>query len=256
MDGSCFFIQSETLGAFRPFKFRVTIEIYGFSAIVLPVRSLFLYIFSVSFWSVWLSKSLFAYRIPLNISCRAGLVVTYSFSFCLTWKLFISPSILNDSLAGLSIPGCMFFSFSTLDMFCQPLLSWQVSVDRPDVILMFLPPYVRDLLSLATLRIVSLAVKFAIFTIIYEGVDLFLLILGWVLSASWTWMLVSFSRLGKFSVVICSNIPYSLLFLSTPLGIPVVLTLECFMASLIFPTCASSCLSVFFNFLPFHRLIF
>ena len=39
-------------------------------------------------------------RVPIKISCRAGLVVTNSFSFCLSGKLFISLSILNDSLAG------------------------------------------------------------------------------------------------------------------------------------------------------------
>ena len=38
---------------------------------------------------------------PARLSFRIeGLMVTYSFSFCLSWKLFISPSILNESLAG------------------------------------------------------------------------------------------------------------------------------------------------------------
>ena len=58
MDESCFFIQSDTLclliGAFNPFTFRVTIERYEFSAIVLPVKSLLLHIVSVPFWSVLL----------------------------------------------------------------------------------------------------------------------------------------------------------------------------------------------------------
>ena len=90
-----FFIQSETLrllmGSLSPFTFRVTIERYEFSVIMIPIQSLLLWIIP------WASS--FFYRVPLNISCRAGLVVTYSFSFCLSWKLFISPSILNQSLA-------------------------------------------------------------------------------------------------------------------------------------------------------------
>ena len=91
------------------------------------------------------SWSLFAYRIPLNITFRAGFVVTYSFSFCLSWKLFISPSILNDNLAGFSILGCMFFSFGILNISCQPVLDCQVSVEKSVVNLIFLPLYVRNL---------------------------------------------------------------------------------------------------------------
>ena len=39
-------------------------------------------------------------RVTFNISCRAGLVVMNSFSFCFSGKFFISSSILNYSLAG------------------------------------------------------------------------------------------------------------------------------------------------------------
>ena len=42
---------------FYPFTFRVTVERYEFSAIVLSVMSLFLYIVSVPFWSVLLCGS-------------------------------------------------------------------------------------------------------------------------------------------------------------------------------------------------------
>ena len=92
MDVSHFFIQSETLrllmGSFSPFMFRVTIERYEISVIVIPIQSL---LFGLFLWVSYLF-----YRVSLNISCRAGLVVTYSFSSCVSWKLFISPSILNE----------------------------------------------------------------------------------------------------------------------------------------------------------------
>ena len=39
------------------------------------------------------------HRVPLRISCKDGLVVMNSLNFCLV-KSFISPSILNDRLAG------------------------------------------------------------------------------------------------------------------------------------------------------------
>ena len=77
------------VGAFNPFTFSVIIERYGFRVIVM----------SVCFMLVVMSLVL-SHRIPLRISCRAGLVVTNSFSFCLFGKTFISPSILNDRLAG------------------------------------------------------------------------------------------------------------------------------------------------------------
>ena len=40
------------------------------------------------------------YRSSFSICCRAGLVVLNSLSFCLSVKLLISPSNLNEILAG------------------------------------------------------------------------------------------------------------------------------------------------------------
>ena len=53
---------------------------------------------------------------PLVICCKAGLVVLNSLNFCLSGKLSISASNLNESLAGLSIFGCRFFPFITLNV--------------------------------------------------------------------------------------------------------------------------------------------
>ena len=95
------FIQSATLwcfmGAFRPFKLRVIIEGYDFNDVMLPVKSLFLLI--VNFCSVSLLGPFYFYRTPINIACRAGLVVTKLVNDWRFWKVLISPSILNDSLA-------------------------------------------------------------------------------------------------------------------------------------------------------------
>jgi hypothetical protein len=42
-------------------------------------------------------------RISLSIFCSAVLVVMNSFSFCLSWKVFIFPSIMKDSFADILI---------------------------------------------------------------------------------------------------------------------------------------------------------
>ena len=53
IDGSCFFIQYETLclvmGSFSSFTFRVTTERYEFSVIMIPIQSLFLWVVPLDF---------------------------------------------------------------------------------------------------------------------------------------------------------------------------------------------------------------
>ena len=56
-------------------------------------------------------------------------------------------------------------SFRTVNISCQAFLACQVSVERSAVNLIVFPIKVRDLLSLAALRIFSLSLKFASFTI-------------------------------------------------------------------------------------------
>ena len=70
------------------------------------------------------------YTNPLKICCKAGLVVLESLNFCLFEKLFVSPSILNDILAGYSNLGCRFFPFSTLNISCHSFLACRVSAER------------------------------------------------------------------------------------------------------------------------------
>ena len=66
------------------------------------------------------------YTSPFNTCCKAGLVVLNSLNSCLTEKLFISSSILNEILAGYSHLGCRFFPFSTLNISCHSLLACRV----------------------------------------------------------------------------------------------------------------------------------
>ena len=92
---SCFSIHSASLqflvGAFNPFTFKVIIHIY------VPIEIFFI----VWGWFVALFSSLvfLDYINPFNICCKAGLVVLNSLNFCLSGKLLISPSILNEILA-------------------------------------------------------------------------------------------------------------------------------------------------------------
>ena len=93
MCGSCFLIHSAVLclliGAFNPFTFKVIIDRYLFIADSLYLCS-----------SVSLSFPSCPYSSPFSISCRAALVVVYSFRLLLSVKLLIWPCILIESLAG------------------------------------------------------------------------------------------------------------------------------------------------------------
>ena len=52
-------------------------------------------VFGVDFVDCFSSVALIDYVSPFNICCKAGLVVLSSLNFCLSEKLFISPSILH-----------------------------------------------------------------------------------------------------------------------------------------------------------------
>ena len=76
------------------------------------------------------------YRWSFSIHWRTGLVVLNFVYFCLSVKLLIFPSYLNEILDGYHNLGCMFFSFITLSMSCLSFLAWRVSIERLAVILM------------------------------------------------------------------------------------------------------------------------
>jgi hypothetical protein len=68
-------------------------------------------------------------------------VAIHCFSFCLSWKTFIAPSILNGSFTGYGILGLKLLSFSARNTSSHDLLAFKVSVEKSAVILMGLPLY-------------------------------------------------------------------------------------------------------------------
>ena len=123
---------------------------------------------------------------PFNICCKAVLVVLNSPNFCLSEKLFISPSILNEILARYSNLGCRFFPFSTLNISCHSLLACRVFAERSAVKCMGFPLNNTCCFSLAAFKIFSSCLVFA--SLISMCLDVFLL--GFILygthCASWT----------------------------------------------------------------------
>ena len=83
----------------------------------------------VDFADLFSSLVFLDYISLFNVCCKAGLVVLNSHNFCLSEKLLISPSILNEILAAYSNLGCRFFPFSTLNIYCLSLLACRVSAD-------------------------------------------------------------------------------------------------------------------------------
>jgi hypothetical protein len=66
----------------------------------------------------------------------------YCFSFCLLWKIFVSPSILNDSFSGYSILGLKLFSLSAQNTLLHAFFAFKASVEKSAVILVGLHLYV------------------------------------------------------------------------------------------------------------------
>jgi len=135
---SYFYMHSVSLyllvGVFNPLTFKVIIDT------CVPI-GIFLMVL-VCFCRSFLSLVFIGYVSSLSICCKAGLVVLNSLNFCLSIKLFISPSILNDIVARSSNLGCRFCSFSTLNISCHSLLACRVFPERPAVNHMDFPLYV------------------------------------------------------------------------------------------------------------------
>ena len=130
-------------------------------------------------------------------------MVLNSLSFCLSVKLLIPPSYLNEILARYSNLGCRFFSFITLSMSCHSF--WpEVSIERSAVILMGIPLCVICCFTLAAFNICSLCLIFLNLINICFGVFHLGFILFGTLWVSWFGVTISFPILGKFSNTISS----------------------------------------------------
>ena len=90
-------------------------------------------LFGIDFVAIFPSLVFLDYISLFNICRKAGLVVLNSLNFWLSEKLFTSPSILNEILAGYSNLGCRFFPFNTLNISCHSLLACSVSAERSAV---------------------------------------------------------------------------------------------------------------------------
>ena len=145
-----------------------------------------------------------------------------SLRFCLSEKLLISPSYLNEILAGYSNLGCKLFSFITLSMSCHSLLAWRVSIERSGVILMGIPLCVICCFSLAVFNICHLCLIFINLINMCLGEFHIGFILFGILWVSWTWVIISFPILGKFSTIISSSIFSWSFFLSSSSGTPMI----------------------------------
>jgi len=141
--------------------------------------------------------------------------------FCLSEKLFISPSILNELLAGYSSLGCRIFPFSTSNISCLSLLACRVSTERSALKHMRFPLYVTCCFSLAAFNIFSWCLVFV--SLVSMCLDVFLLglIQYGTLCASWNWLTISFSMLGKCSTIISSKFSHTFFFSSSS-GTPVI----------------------------------
>ena len=99
------------VGAFNPFTFKVIIGKSDPFAVYLL------------FW-VQVYKSFLCFlsrKDPLAFVEELVWWLLNSLSFCLSVRLLISPSFLNEILAGYSNLGCRFFSFITLSVSCHSL---------------------------------------------------------------------------------------------------------------------------------------
>ena len=132
-------------------------------------------------------------------------MVVNCLNFCLSGKLLISPSNLKESLAGQGILGYRFFPFITLNMSSHSLLCCSVSVEKLADSLIGVALCINCHFSLLLL-IFSLSLIFVRLITMCLGVFLLGFILLGTVCASWTWLIISFPTLGKFSANIYSNI--------------------------------------------------
>ena len=148
------------------------------------------------------------------------MVLNY-FKFCLSEKLFIYPSNLNEFLAGYSNLSCRFSPFSTLNISCQSFLACRVSPERSVVKCMGFPLYVTCCFSLAAFNILSFCLVFVSLISMCLGVFFLGFILYGNLYTSWTWLTISFSTLEKFSTIISSKF-FSFPLFSSSSGTPII----------------------------------
>ena len=135
---ACIFIHPASLcllvGAFNPFTFKVIIDMYD----------------PIIFLTVWglFSIGLFLLLCFLPREVPLAFVVKLVWWCCLSGKLLISPTNLNESLARYSILGYSFSSFINLNILCHSLLACRISAEKSADNLMGAPLYIICCFSL------------------------------------------------------------------------------------------------------------
>ena len=147
-------------------------------------------------------------------------------NFCLSVKLLISPSYLNEILAGHSSRGCRLFSFITLsDLAAAAAIPfWPEEFLLKDQLLSLWesPCVLCVVFSLAAFNICSLCLICVNLINMCLGVFCLGFILFGTFWVSWTWVDISFLILGKFSTIISSSIFSWSFFLSSYSGTPMI----------------------------------
>ena len=100
------------------------------------------------------------YISPFNIFCKGDFVVLNFLNFCLSEKLFIFPSILNEIFARYSNLDCGFSPFSTFNFSCLSLLACRVSAERSAVKHMGFPLYAICYFTFVAFNVLSLCLGF------------------------------------------------------------------------------------------------
>ena len=143
-------------------------------------------LFWVDFLDHFSSLVFHDYISPFNIYFKDGLVVLNSLNFCLSEKLLISPSILDEILFRYSNLGCRFFPFSTLNISYHSLLTGRVSAERSVVKHMAFPLYVTGCFSFVAFNILFLCLVLGSLISMCLGMFLLEFILCGTLCTSWT----------------------------------------------------------------------
>ena len=113
--------------------------------------------FGVDFVDLFSSVIFLDYTSLFNI---CGKQLLNCLNFCLSEQLLISPSILNEILAGYCNLYCRLFPFNTLNISFHSLLDCRVSAERSAVKHMGFPLYVSCCFSLAVFNSLSLCLVF------------------------------------------------------------------------------------------------
>ena len=144
----------------------------------------------------------------------------------LVWKAFYFPINFEWDPCWIYNLGYRFFPFSTWNISCHSLPACRVSAERSAVKHMGFPLYVTCCFSLVAFNSLSLCLVFVSLISMCLGMFLLGFILYVTLCASWTWLTVSFSSVGKFSTIISSKIfSYPFSFYSS--GTPIIRMLVC-----------------------------